>query len=214
MSESSEHVEPPPAPARSSRRRPRVRLGAIVALAVAAGVIAWVVLERDRTSSSSQAPTSTISAQTPTSTEQGAATVSHLGPVGLNVSGLKSLAATLDQPVYWAGPKAGYRYEFTRTTDGKTYVRYLPRGVTVGDSRANFLIIATYPFVNALKSLRAVANGEGASIPGGGFALPDAAYPQSTHLAFPGVDYQVEVYDPSPKRSRRVGLSGRVQPVQ
>jgi hypothetical protein len=35
--------------------------------------------------------------------------------------------------------------------------------------------------------------GQEKTVPGGGTALVDAGYPQSVHLAFPGVDYQLEV---------------------
>ena len=46
-----------------------------------------------------------------------------------------------------------------------------------------------------------------------GIALADAGYPQSVHLAFPGVDYQIKVYDTSPQRALEVAVSGDVQPV-
>jgi hypothetical protein len=32
-------------------------------------------------------------------------------------------------------------------------------------------------------------------------------------MAFPGVDYQIEVYNPSPARSLSTALSGNVKPV-
>ena len=46
---------------------------------------------------------------------------------------LKAEASTSDHPIYWAGPRPGVRYEFTRSTDGRTYVRYLTDGAKVGD---------------------------------------------------------------------------------
>ncbi len=102
----------------------------------------------------------------------------------------------------------------TRTSDGKVYVRYLPPGVEAGDRRADFLIIVTYPFKGAFDSLKAVADDRGQSVPGGGLALVHDGYPQSVHLAYPGVNYQIEVYDPSPRRSLAVALSGDVRPVR
>ena len=45
-------------------------------------------------------------------------------------------------------------------------------------------------------------------------ALVDESYPNSVHVAYPGVDYQVEVYDPSPARAREVATSGLVQRVR
>jgi predicted aconitase with swiveling domain len=46
-----------------------------------------------------------------------------------------------------------------------------------------------------------------------GVAMVDRAHPQSVHLAYPGVDDQVEIYDPSPARSLRIARSGEVRPV-
>ena len=37
--------------------------------------------------------------------------------------------------------------------------------------------------------------------------------PSSVYLAFPGGDVQVEVYDPSPRKARRLARSGRVRPT-
>ena len=62
------------------------------------------------------------------------------GPVGkflvtqmAAVAELEAVAKSLGHPVYWAGPRKGVTYELTRTTDGKVYIRYLPRGTHVGD---------------------------------------------------------------------------------
>ncbi len=108
----------------------------------------------------------------------------------------------------------GVTYEFTRTSNGRIYVRYLPAGVNVGDKRSNFLIVVTYPFSGAYHALTAVAANRGDKLPGGGLALVDAKYPKSVHVAYRNVNYQIEVYDPSPRRSRTVALSGQVQPVR
>jgi hypothetical protein len=94
------------------------------------------------------------------------------------------------------------------------YVRYLPKGVEAGDRRSNFLIIATYSFPDAYSALKKVANGNEIKIPGGGIALVAEGHPKSVHFAFPGVAYQGEVYDPSPKRSLEVATSGTVRPVR
>ena len=111
------------------------------------------------------------------------------------------MSASLGQPIYWAGPRSGYTYEYTRNADGAIYVRDLPPGVDVGDDRANFLIIATYPFDNAFAGLEQQAHGQEIRVEDGGIVLVQASYPESVHVAFPGVDYQVEVYDPAPPRS-------------
>ena len=104
-------------------------------------------------------------------------------------------------------------YELTRTTAAKVYVRYLPFGVKAGAPKADYLTVATYPFAAAYEALQKVADGQEKTVPGGGTALVDAGHPQSVHIAFPGVDYQVEVYHPSPQRTLTVALSGDVQPA-
>jgi hypothetical protein len=61
--------------------------------------------------------------------------------------------------------------------------------------------------------LEKVEGGRGIQVPGGGLALVDEKYPKSVHLAFPNVNYQVEVFDPSPKRALAVATSGQVRPA-
>jgi hypothetical protein len=186
--------------ARAERfRQPRVRLGAVVAIALAAGFIAWLVVGGNNDNTAT--------------TTQGQPRSSGTGPAAISRAGLVSLSSRLNQPIYWAGPRTGYTYELTRTTDGRTYVRYLPPGIKVGDKRANYLIVVTYPYRKALRALEAVKDGRGHQIPGGGLAVVQDGYPQSVHVAYPGENYQVEVYDPSPKRSLAVALSGSVRPA-
>ena len=112
------------------------------------------------------------------------------------------------------GPRGRTVTAYERGTSGKAYVRYLPKGVPAGSPGATHLIVATYPFPNALPRLKAIAKGRAVTLPGGVFAYPDPAYPKSVHMAFPGSNYQVEVYDPSPAFSRKIALSGAVQLVQ
>jgi hypothetical protein len=181
-------------------RRPRVRLGAVIALAVAAGFITWLAVR----SNNSTAPKKTAVAE---GSRPGA------GPAAMSVAGLKKLQTALRHPIYWAGPRPGDTYEVTQRSDGTIYVRYLPPGVRVGDPRGAFLIIVTYPYANGLLALQRVQNGKGIRVPRGGLALVHQGYPRSVHLAYPRVNYQIEVYDPSPRVSRRVATSGQVRPV-
>ena len=190
----------------TGRRRPRLRVGAAVALAAGAGLAAWAIVGHDGAGSSS---TSSVSPPTPATA---AATAKPIEPVALSAKGLRTLTSSVQQPIYWAGPKAGYLYELTRTRTGTVFIRYLPPGVKAGAKQQKYLIIATYPFVNPVKALKNLS-GTHLAIPGGGVAMVDRAHPQSVHLAYPGVDDQVEVYDPSPARSLRIARSGEVRPV-
>jgi hypothetical protein len=83
-------------------------------------------------------------------------------------------------------------------------VRYLPRGVPVGDRRVSSLTIGTYPQRRALETLRATA--ARSHVPtmrlgNGGLAFVDKKHPMSVYLAYPNVDLQLEVYDPAPGRA-------------
>lgn len=190
----------------ATRNRPRFRIGAAVAIAAGAGLAAWAIVEHGRQADSSPAS----AASPPTATA--ATTAKPIGPVALSAQGLRTLMSTVDQPVYWAGPRAGFVYELTRTNTGKVYIRYLPAGVQVGSKKQIYLIVATYPFANSLEALKKLG-GTHVTIPRGGVAMVDQSHPQSVHLAYPGVDDQIEVYDPSPARSLRVARSGTVVPV-
>jgi hypothetical protein len=191
----------PPDEPRMILHRPRVRLGAVVALAVGAGLAAWAVIGSRGTESS------------PTANATASVSAKPIAPVGLSAKGLRTLTASVKQPVYWVGPKPGYLYELTRTNTGKIFIRYLPPGAQVGSKQAIYLIVATYPFRNALQALKNLTNRRQLAIPGGGIAIVDQSHPQSVHLAYPGVDNQIEVYDPSPARSLRLARSGDVRPV-
>lgn len=140
--------------------------------------------------------------------------VTPIGPLAATPATLVAFAKALGRPIYWAGAVAGDTYEFTETSSGNIFVRYLPNGVAVGDKRASFRVIGTYPYSGALKALQAVAKGKGVEVRGGGLALTSAGHPENVHIAYPGVDYQVEVYDPIPSRARALALSGDIQPIR
>jgi hypothetical protein len=132
--------------------------------------------------------------------------------VALSASGLRTLAAVVPQPIFWAGPRAHYLYELKRTADAKVYIRYLPPGVNVGAS-GNFLTIGTFPHAGAFAALEHTAQGHGIPVQGGGLALVDSNKPNSVHVAFPKVAYDVEVTDSSPARALAVVKSGEVGPA-
>ena len=136
-----------------------------------------------------------------------------LAPVIVSPAELKTESKILRQPIYWAGPRKGFHYEFRRTANGYVYVRYLPRGVAAGAPGSKFLVVATYPLSGAYGALKKFAKGKAVAGPHGSifFALPGNR--ESVYVAFPGVDYEVEVYDPSPKVARAIVMSGAVSPV-
>jgi hypothetical protein len=86
--------------------------------------------------------------------------------------------------------------------------------VDVGAKEA-YLTIATYPFQRAFQTIQATAKGSGVKtirLAGGGLGVFDPKTPDTVHLAYPGSDYQVEVFDPS-GRARQVVASGRIAAI-
>jgi hypothetical protein len=136
--------------------------------------------------------------------------------VGASIRALNAFAGSIGHPVYWAGPRPRFTYELSRTKDGRVYVRYLPPGVKPGDPKSSYLTVGTYPQRHAFATLRATVKKQKASpvrLFGGGLAFQYKSRPTSMYLAYPGSDYQVEVFDPSPARARHVVVSGEIKPV-
>jgi len=176
-------------------RTTQVRLGALIAVGLAAFFIGWLAMNRGD--------------DTATAPGGGASATSE--------SELQSFAKEQSHPVYWAGPKDGFTYELTQTTDGRVYVRYLPEGTAVGDPRSRFLTVGTYPRAGAFAELKRAGRAPGAislKLERGGLAVFSEAKPTSVYFGYPDARYQVEVYAPSPDEARRLALSGQVVPVR
>jgi hypothetical protein len=126
------------------------------------------------------------------------AAVPKTAAVAATPNALAKLAAKLGRPLYWAGKEAGVTYELTQTPDGRVYVRYLPAGAKVGSDKP-YLTVGTYPVRNAYTTTMAAAKQPGSTlipVPGG-VAFYNKSRPTSVYVAFPGIDEQIEVYDPS-----------------
>lgn len=182
------------------RALPRMRVGAAVAIALAAGFVTWLVLRPgpDRQPVSQVAP---------------APAVPRLVPAAR----LRAHAAALGHPLYWAGRRAGLRYELTEAGGGRTYIRYLPLNVAAGDRRARFLAIGTYARQDAFSQTEAAGRRSGVvtlELSGGGIAVYDRKRPTSVYFAYPGSHVQVEVYDPSARLARQLVLARRVVPIK
>jgi hypothetical protein len=143
------------------------------------------------------------------------------GPVAVSAKQLTSLAASLGQPVYWAGPRKKTTYELWQKANGYIYIRYLPKGVPVGGGQGRYLVVATYPMENAFTvtrngALKGRAEGEGTVVirlPEGGIATYTKQHATNVYVAYPGVNVQVEVFNPSPKVTPRLVASGQIVPV-
>jgi hypothetical protein len=170
-----------------------VRLGAVIAVLIGVALLAWLVLGGDDDGGQANEPQA------------------------VSVEGLQEEATSGDLPVYWAGPQEGTTYEFTETSDGSVYVRYLTDGAEVGDPSPDFLTVATYPLENGYARVLAASEEEGAEteeLSNGGIALVNPDRPSSVYVAYEGEPYQIEVYDPSPERALELVTSGALQQVR
>lgn len=177
-----------------SLKTPHVRLGALVALGLAAFLIGWLVLGGG----------------------DGGGSSATNGASPRSESELREFAASSPHPVYWAGPRNDHTYELTKTTDGRVFVRYLPSGVEAGDPRPDFLTIGTYPRRNAYSELKRAAKAPGAlsrPIPQGGIAVLSKGS-SSVYFGYPDAAYQVEVYAPGAGAARELVLGGQVVPIR
>jgi hypothetical protein len=107
-------------------------------------------------------------------------------------------------------------YELTRTPDGRTYVRYLPQGVPVGEQKPA-LTVGTYPVPKAFQATEAVAGSKGSvriDVGSGAVAFYSRTHPTSVYFARQGEDYQVEVFDPDAAAARALVASGRLRAVR
>lgn len=190
---------------RPSLRPPQLRIGAIVAIAIAAGLGAWL-----GTRGGGGSP-----AVTP-----GTVSSTVAGPTGkkvvpVTVSGLETLTTALRRPIYWAGPQQGKTYELTELPNGSVYVRYLLPGTRVGTS-SPLLTIGTYPVAGAFAAAeRSVAESGSVQVQtrAGAVAFYSKSAPTNIYLAFPGVDYQIEVYDPAAAEAKHLVESGQISAV-
>ena len=204
----------PPRPSRRPEKHTTKRsigLGALVAIAVAAALLAWVLIDRsDDDQEAGTTPTTT--AATPTLTAP-AETVSK--PAFQTVAALRAAAAISPNPIYWAGARTGTRLEFSQTSGGTIYVRYLPAGTPAGTLEPH-LTVATYPRPNGYAEVQAAANEEGSKsfeLADGGLAVDDPASPTNVHVGFPGKAYQIEVFAPEKGLALRLVTNEKVEPV-
>ena len=182
------------------RKRRRPSRGMVVAVLLAAvmaagGAFAAVTLTRD------EAPALPAAGE----------------PALLTADVLAAVAATVGHDVYGVAAPVGTRPEVTRGSDGEVWVRYLNAGAKLGDSRADFLTVGTYPRANALAAAKAAAKREqsrSAELPDGGIMLWSLERPQSVYAAGPGSALVVEVYSPDPARARALVSDGAVAPLR
>jgi hypothetical protein len=135
-------------------------------------------------------------------------------PVVVSAKSLARVATTAQRPIYWAGALPKQTYELTHR-QGSFLLRYLPPGLALGVPTPQ-LTVGTYPVANALAAVKRLTTAKGASmikLTGGGIAAINPRFPKSIYIAYPGSNYEIEVFDPSPTHARQLVTSGRITAV-
>jgi hypothetical protein len=124
------------------------------------------------------------------------------GGVCLSEDELRTLITNNQIVAYWTGPIKDATYSINTTTPGQVFVRYIPKGMECGDTEPKYRVIATYNEVNAFDSTQQAGNqAEGVSLANtdGSIVYFSKNAPNNVYLAYPGIDYQIEIYDPDAK---------------
>lgn len=143
--------------------------------------------------------------------------VAQKAGIALSEAELKSAVARLGSDVYWVGPLKDAKYALDVNEAGATFVRYLPNGEGIDDPTKKYLIVATYRVNAAYDAVRAAGNeqdGIGLMTADGAAVYYNKNASTNVYMAFPGQDFQIEVFDPSPGRALQlVNTSGLVRPI-
>lgn len=121
------------------------------------------------------------------------------GKVALSAQELRDVVVAKKLVVYWAGPQDGAKYTLIASTPGVAFVRYLPGGVGLNDTKTLFRAIGTYTQKNAfaVSTAGAAASGNVGFVSADGNAVfYSKARPTNVYVGIKGKDVQVEVFDP------------------
>ena len=118
--------------------------------------------------------------------------------------------------MYWAGLREGAELEYTRTSDGTTYVRYLTGSAKAGAPGADYVVVATYPQPGAYERVSSIADQRHfftADLANEGLAVIKPDRPQNIYVVYPDSAYQIEVYAPTANAARQLVFGGAIRPV-
>lgn len=121
------------------------------------------------------------------------------GKVSLTERELIDAVKKIGIDVYWAGPVKDAKYTLAVPVEGQAYVRYLPNGDGLSDTKPNYVVIATYTTADAFTATQAAGNqtdgltfinSEGAAV----YYSKDSS--TNVYVAYPNSNYQIEVFNP------------------
>lgn len=140
------------------------------------------------------------------------------GGVCLTESELKSIISENDIQAYWTGPIKDATYSLNSSAAGQVFIRYVPKGQECDDVRPNFRVIATYEESDAFattESAGTTADGVSLLNADGSIVYFNKNVPTNIYVAYPGIDYQIEIYDPDPKEAVSLATTqGKLQLIK
>lgn len=126
------------------------------------------------------------------------------GGVSLSEKELKAVVKQIGQKVYWVGPMSGAKYTINAQNFNSIYVRYLADGKGISDQTPKYRVIATYKEANGYNSTLSAGNqADGLSFtnPNGSAVYYNKQVPTNVYVAFKGLPFQIEIFDPNAKTS-------------
>jgi hypothetical protein len=169
--------------------KPKISQNSKTALLMLASFIVGSLITYGITNINSAAPAASASAFTEV----------IAGKVALTENELIDAVKKLGVDVYWAGPVDGAMYTLSAPAEGQVYLRYLPNGDGLTDTKPNYVVIATYTTADAFTSTQAAGNqsngvtfinNQGAAV------YYNKDVPTNVYVAYPNLNYQIEVFSP------------------
>ena len=185
-----------------NQNRRTVLIGGAVVVIVVAAIISFSVGGDDKDSAPANNGGATASASN--------------APV--NTDGLKALVTAVGGAgkVFWAGEEAGSTYVLRTEANGQASVRYIPSGGDPNAQGAVYRVLGSYPIKGAFDVTKKAAEGADSVLltnSDGSIVVYNKNKTTNVYIAFPDVDVQIEIFDPTPGKALELATSGRIVKV-
>jgi hypothetical protein len=132
------------------------------------------------------------------------------GKIALAETELKEIGQKTNQPIYWVGSSPEGVYTLTLAENEQSYVKYLPADSQTSDLENAYRIIATYLKPDAFSVTQSAGNQPGAvtlTNSEGAVIYYSSLTPNNVYLAYPGRNFQIEIFDPVPGAALELALT-------
>ena len=185
-----------------NQNRRTVFIGGAVVVIVAAAIISFSVGGDDKDSAPANNGGTSASATA----------------VPVNTDGLKSAVTAVGGAgkVFWAGEEAGFTYVLRTETNGQASVRYIPSGGDANAQGAVYRVLGSYPIKGAFDVTKKAADSADSVLltnSDGSIVVYNKNKTTNVYIAFPDVDVQIEIFDPTPGKALELATSGRIVKV-